>query len=174
MESLEDSRWRRQSESGSAAKTQGPWHSSGIYRRTPHLQSARPPPRSEESMRTGFRRVLSVVAITAVALHSALWGGTATIAAATAVDPFSVICHSGGDVDTAQDQAPTSPLSAPSHACDHCNLCGAAPSPAASPAAVVIRLLTARPSRVFEPVSTIPRAGFEVALKGARGPPVFA
>jgi len=27
---------------------------------------------------------------------------------------------------------------------------------------------------VLEPVSTIPRAGLEVTLKGARGPPVFA
>ena len=125
-------------------------------------------------MHTGVRRVLTIAAIAAIALHGVLWGGTATRAAAPMVDPFSVICHSGGNVDATPDQAPTSPVSAPSHACDHCNLCGAAPSPAASPAAVVIRLLTARPSRVFEPVSTIPRAGFEVALKGARGPPVFA
>ena len=125
-------------------------------------------------MHTGFRRVLSIVAIAAIALHGVLWGGTATRAAAPAVDPFSVICHSGGNVDATPDQAPTSPVSAPSHACDHCNLCGSTPSPAASPAAVVISLLAIRPSHVLEPVSAIPRAGFEVALKGARGPPVFA
>ncbi len=125
-------------------------------------------------MHTGFKRALSIVAIAAIALHGTLWGGTATRAAAPTVDPFSVICHSGGNVDAAPDQAPTSPVSAPSHACDHCNLCGSAPSPAPSPAAVVIQFLTTRPSHVLEPVSTIPRAGFEFALKGARGPPVFA
>lgn len=123
-------------------------------------------------MRTRFRRLLGIVAITVIALHSALWGGQATRTATAAVDPFSVICHSGGNADTAPDQAPAD--SAPSHACDHCNLCGSTPSPTTSPAAVVIWLPPNRPSHVLEPVSTIPRAGLEVTLKGARGPPVFA
>ena len=123
-------------------------------------------------MRTRFRRVLSIVAITAIALHSALWGGPATYTATAAVDPFSVICHSGGTADTAPDQAPA--RSAPSQACDYCNLCGATPPPAASPAAVVIQLLSSQPSYALEPAPAIPHGGVEVALKGARGPPVFA
>jgi hypothetical protein len=123
-------------------------------------------------MRTRFRRVLSIVAVTAIATHTALWGGTMTRAATTVVDPFLVICHS--DENAAPDQIPTSPGTVPSHACDHCNLSGSTPPATAAPAAVVIQLLTDRPSHAIKPVSAIPRAGFTPALKGARGPPVFA
>jgi len=122
-------------------------------------------------MRTRFRRVLSIVAITVIALHTALWGGSATHAS-TAVDPFSVICHSGES--DSPEQAPGNPVSAPSHACDHCNLCGSMPSPAAAPAVVAVRLLPNRPSYVLEPAPAVPHGGVEVALKGARGPPVYA
>src|SRR5262245_44187316 len=123
-------------------------------------------------MRTRFKRVLSIAAITVIALHTALWGGSAAHAASVAVDPFLVICYSG-DSD-APEQAPTSPVSAPSHACDHCNLCGSMPSPAAAFAVVAVRLLPNRPSYVLEPALTVRHGGVEVALKGARGPPVFA
>ena len=119
-------------------------------------------------MRTRFRRALSMVAITAIAMHAALWGGPATRAATAALEPFSVICHSGENADTAPDQAPAS--SAPSHACHHCNLCGSTPPPAASPTTVVVQLLTNQPSYVLEPAPTIPHG---VALNGARDPPVF-
>jgi hypothetical protein len=125
-------------------------------------------------MRTRFRRVLSIVAITVIALHTALWGGSATRASATAVDPFSVICHSGEDGGATADQAPTNPVSAPSHACDHCNLCGSTPPAAAAPGVVVVQLVPNRPSYVLEPAPAVPHGGVEVALKGARGPPVFA
>ena len=124
-------------------------------------------------MHRGFRRVLGVVAIVAITLQTALWGGTTTHASATTFDPFSVICHSGGNVDAASDQTPTSPVSVPGHACDHCNLCSAAPAPAVSPAGVVVRLLPNRLSRVLEPVSIVPRARLEVSLKGPRAPPVY-
>jgi hypothetical protein len=105
-------------------------------------------------------------------MHSALWGGLAARTATAAVDPFLVICHSGGNTDTAPDQAPASP--APSHACDHCNLCGSTSSPAAPSDVVVLQRVQDRPSHALKPVSTISRAGLEVTLKGARGPPVFA
>jgi hypothetical protein len=124
-------------------------------------------------MRTRFRRVLSIVAITAIALHSTLWGGgPATRTATAAVDPFSVICHSGANAEMAPDQAPAS--SARSYACDHCNLCGSTPPPAAAPTSVAIQLLSNQQSYALEPAPTIPHGGVEVALKGARGPPVFA
>lgn len=124
-------------------------------------------------MRTRFRQVLSAVAITAIAMHAALWGGPATRAATAAFDPFSVICHSGGNTDTAPDQAPDN--SAPSHACDHCNLCSSTAPPAvASPATIVVPLLTNQPLNSLAPALTAPHGGVEIALKGARGPPVFA
>ena len=122
-----------------------------------------------------FKRLLSILAITAIAMHTVLWGGTAARGSAmVAADPFSVICHSGGSDDAVADQSPTAPLLAPSHACDHCNLCGSAPSPAVSPPAVVTQLLPSRPAHALTPASTIQRAGFDVVLKGARGPPVLA
>jgi len=123
-------------------------------------------------MRTRFKRVLSIAAITVIALHTALWGGSAAHAASVAVDPFLVICHSG-DSD-APEQAPPSPVSAPSHACDHCNLCGSIPPPAAAFAVVVIQLVPIRPSYVIEPAPAVQHGHVEVALKGPRGPPVFA
>jgi hypothetical protein len=123
-------------------------------------------------MRTRFKPILSIVAITVIALHTALWGGTATHAATAPLDPFSVICHSAEG--TNPDEAPTGPVSAPSHACDHCNLCGSMPSSAAAPAAVGVRFIPNRPSYALQPTPTVPHGGVEVALKGARGPPVFA
>jgi len=125
-------------------------------------------------MPTRFKRLLSIMAITAIAMHTVLWGGTAARGSAIEVDPFSVICHSGGNNDTVQDQAPTAPLSAPSHACDHCNLCGSAPSPAVAPPVLIIQLLSTQPAHAVTPASTVLGTGLEVALKGARGPPVFA
>src|SRR5262245_33397204 len=122
-------------------------------------------------MRTRFRPVLSIVAITVIALHTALWGGSVTHAALS-VDPFSVICHGGESA--APDRPPPSPVSTPSHACDHCNLCGSTPPPAAAPAVVAVRSLPDRPSYVLEPAPAVPHGGVEVALKGARGPPVYA
>ena len=125
-------------------------------------------------MRTRFRQVPGMVAIIVIAMHTVLWGGTATSPAAAAVDPFSVVCHSSGDANAAPGQAPSSPASAPSHACDHCNLCGPTAPLAASPPAVVLQLLPNRRSHALEPAPGIPRGGIALALKGARGPPVFA
>jgi hypothetical protein len=70
------------------------------------------------------------------------------------------------------DQAPAD--SWPSHACDHCNLCGSTPAAATSPATVVIQLVTNQPAHVLEPAPIVAHGGIEIALKGARGPPVFA
>ena len=124
-------------------------------------------------MPTRFRRVLGVVAIAAITLHTAFWGGTATRAATAAIDPFSVICHSDGNADT-PDHTPVTPASAPSHACDHCNLCGTTSAPAAASADATIQCFPARSLHQLEPAFTISKAGLDVSLKGARGPPVFA
>jgi Protein of unknown function (DUF2946) len=124
-------------------------------------------------MRTGLKRVLSVVAIAAIALHTAVWSGTNTRASA-AVDPFSVICHSGGGADGIADEAPTSPVPAPSHACDHCNLCPASGPTAVPVAAIPICLLPTLLLQELAPVSVVVAAGFEISLKRARGPPTAA
>src|SRR5262249_47540868 len=121
-------------------------------------------------MRRRFRRVLSIVAIAVIALHTALWSGSATRASATAIDPFSVICHSDGGVAGDADQAPP----APSRACEHCNLCVAS-GPITVPAAAASALLLPTPLlHNLAPVSVVAAAGFEISLKRARGPPTAA
>jgi hypothetical protein len=109
-----------------------------------------------------------------VTLHTTLWGGMTARAPAAAVDPFSVICHSGEDAGGIVGQTPTSPGPASSHTCDHCTLCGSASPPVAAPDFAPIQFLADRPPHVLEPLSTLTRSGIEVTLKGARGPPVFA
>jgi hypothetical protein len=123
-------------------------------------------------MCTGVKRALGIVAIVAIALHAALWGGTTVYRPAAALDPFSVICHSSGDATS--DPAPAAPTSTPSHACDHCNLCSTAPLSAVSLAATIIERLLVRLSHELEPASSVTRAGPEVSLKGPRGPPAIA
>jgi hypothetical protein len=44
----------------------------------------------------------------------------------------------------------------------------------ASPATIVVPLLTNQPLNSLAPALTAPHGGVEIALKGARGPPVFA
>ena len=72
-------------------------------------------------MRTGVRQVLGIVAIMAIALHTALWGVAPVHVSASAVDPFSVICHSGTEAGDTAKEIPANPASTPSRPCDHCN-----------------------------------------------------
>ncbi len=104
-------------------------------------------------MRAGVRKALNVVAILAIALHTVLWAG-AMPSAGAAVDPFSVICHSGEPA--ADAQAPDAPAQAPSKACDHCSLCastaaGVPPEDIIAgrlaPARVLLRLAVATSAR---------------------------
>jgi hypothetical protein len=121
-------------------------------------------------MRTRVRHVLNIAAAIAIAMHSVLWGGMTTVATSAIVDPLSVICH--GAADETADQTPSHPLSRPSHACDHCNLCGGVAPAANSAATAITQLLPARLSHHIKPASTVGASRFEVSLKGARGPPV--
>lgn len=119
-------------------------------------------------MRAGVRKALNVVAILAIALHTALWAG-ALPSAGAAVDPFSVICHSGGPA--ADAQAPDAPAQAPSKACDHCSLC--ATTAAGVPPDVVLagRFLPVRVLAELRPASVARHDGLAANSKLARGPP---
>jgi hypothetical protein len=119
-------------------------------------------------MRLGGRRVVSVLAIYAIALHAILWG-VAPMAAGPSVDPFSVICHSEA---TPAEQSPATP--APAHACDHCNLCSAAPAPAALNSVVTDWLAPARLLQILQPATAAVRGHLATTPHLARGPPVFA
>lgn len=119
-------------------------------------------------MRTGIRRGLSLFAIYAIALHTVLWGAVVPAATAT-IDPFTVICHSDAST-TPAEQAPNNSRLIPAHACDHCNLCSAAPAPTPS-AALAIDF---RPPRLVPMVFSAPsiaRADVTSEPKLARGPP---
>lgn len=124
-------------------------------------------------MRVGGRRVLSWVAIYAIALHTILLGVAPLIAAPTA-DPFSVICHSEAPATSPSEQAPASPVSAPTHACDHCNLCSAMAPPDPLDGVVVAQLAPARLLQVLRPTTAATRDGIATSLKRDRGPPAFA
>jgi len=78
-------------------------------------------------MRPLLRRSVTVVAIYVVALHTGLWAAVAPLITSPAIDPFTVICHSGTSVPAEQATA-HGPL-VPVYACDHCNLCSAVTPP---------------------------------------------
>jgi hypothetical protein len=116
---------------------------------------------------------MSWVAIYAVALHVILLGLVPIAANGENVNPFSVICHSVAPAGAAGDETPAKPDLIPGHACEHCNLCSAAPPP--EPAVVAIgNLLPARLLHVLRPVSHAPRTGVAFTPNLARGPPRFA
>jgi hypothetical protein len=113
-----------------------------------------------------------MLGIFAIALHTLLWAFAVPIAAAIgAVDPFSVICHSGSPADVTSDQGPAAPASKPTSACDHCNLCSASGAAAAPDVVLIGRLLPERLLALLSPAN-VP-SGDSVASdpKLARGPP---
>jgi len=126
-------------------------------------------------MRLPGRRVLGIVAIMAIALHTTLWGVLAAQATAgIPTDPFSVICHSGGTAEKTGDQVPADPASSPTHACDHCTLCGTAAAPPVPDGAVAVRLLPTRLLQVLTAAPAVPANGTAVGSTRARGPPASA
>jgi hypothetical protein len=127
-------------------------------------------------MRLGGRRVVGLMAIVAIALHTVLWGALAPMAAsASSVDPFSIICSSGSHASqidqTPNGQVPAQ-VPAPASACDHCNLCGTAAAPSASLDNVLAgQLLPAKLLQVLRPATTAARDGVASTPHQARGPP---
>jgi hypothetical protein len=122
-------------------------------------------------MRARINRFMSVVAIFAIALHGALLGLAPL--AASAGDPFSVICHSGAPAQTDDDQAPSN-SGGTSQGCEHCNLCSAAAAPAALNDVIVGQLTPARLLQIGRPASALTTAGLAASPKLAQGPPVSA
>jgi hypothetical protein len=122
-------------------------------------------------MRGIGKKILSWVAIYAVAMHTLLTGIAPVFAAAQdSVDPFSVIClHDAGT------GAPTSLPSGlvPGHACEHCNLCSAVAPPPAPDLAVFGNLMPSRLLQVLRPASAESRGGIVYRPNLARGPPLF-
>ena len=123
-------------------------------------------------MRVRGRQCLGVVAIVAIALHGLLLG-LAPLAATTAANPFTVICHSVPQPTSNGDQSPASPDSG-SHGCDHCNLCSAAASPVALDEVLAGQLVPVRLLHVLRPVSTAATVSLATTPKLAQGPPAFA
>lgn len=123
-------------------------------------------------MRSGAKRILSLAAAYAVALHAALWVAAAPFAPASAVDPFTIICHS--DASAPAEQAPANGPMVPGHACDHCNLCSAVAPPTTPDTAVLGQLAPAELLLVLRPVSLAGRDGIAISPHLARGPPSFA
>lgn len=124
-------------------------------------------------MRAGGRKFLGVVAILAIALHAVLWAA-APMAAANAVDPFTVICHSEAASPGADQDQPAPANPSPSHACDHCTLCAAAAQPAALDNGLGLRLT---PTTLVQlPHPPAPSLGGDIVHhpNRTRGPPAFA
>ena len=119
----------------------------------------------------GIRRIPTLVAIYATALHIILLGFVPVSAAEfAAVDPFSVICHTTGPA-AAPGQAPPGTLRLlPSRAIDHCNLCAAAGPPTLDDI-LAERLAPTRLLQVLRPQSAAARTSLTATPKLARGPP---
>jgi hypothetical protein len=118
---------------------------------------------------------VSVLAIYVIALTTILSAFAAPPAAGSALDPFSIICHSGAPDAAQTDTGPATPASLPNHACDHCTLCGAAPTAAITFDGVVVGYLV--PSlllQVLTPRSHKARAHLAATQHSARGPPQLA
>jgi hypothetical protein len=118
-------------------------------------------------MRLGGKRIISLVAISAIALHAILWG-VAPLAGPT-LDPFSVICHS--DSAAPAEQTPTGP--APTQLCDHCTLCSAVNASATLDFVFAGQLVPARLLQILRPASMALRGHLTTAPNLARGPPLF-
>src|SRR6185312_1317413 len=123
-------------------------------------------------MRIGGKRVLTWVAIYAVALHAILLGVVSPLVAAQpAFDPLSAICHSA-PAEQASDQAPAPSGLVPGHACEHCNICAVYAPPIAPHDALAGILEPARVLDVLNPSSAAPRVADVSRSRLARGPPL--
>jgi hypothetical protein len=123
-------------------------------------------------MRARIRKVLGLVAVFVIALHTVLWAAVAPFAATAPIDPFTIVCHS--EASGPADQAPANGAPLPAHACDHCNLCNSVAPPAAPDTALVVQFEPVRTLHVLRPVNIPRHHGVAADPRLARGPPAFA
>lgn len=117
-----------------------------------------------------LKQTAGFMAILAMAVHTLLWAVAMPVAAtAGTVDPLAVICHSGADSPGPTDQNPAGTT----HACEHCNVCSVAGTPAAPDVVLAGRLLPERVLTVLSPANVQRRDGVTSSPQLARGPPAF-
>lgn len=123
-------------------------------------------------MRLWLRRSVSVLAIYVIALTTILSAFAVPQAANAAVDPFSIICHSGPLGAAQTDTGPATPASLPNHDCDHCTLCGAAPTAAVTFDGVVVGyLVPTKPLHALRPADSAVHEDIGGSPRQAQGPP---
>jgi len=98
--------------------------------------------------------------------------GMAPAPADVPLDPFAIICHS--EPSSADAPAPDPDRSAPTHACDHCNLCSAATPPLPPDTARLVRFKPVLILRGLNPAETARHGDVATDPKLARGPPAVA
>jgi hypothetical protein len=123
-------------------------------------------------VRLTLRRIVTLLAIYAVALHVILLGLAPINANGAAVDPLSLICHSSAPAAPGQE-APDKPDLIPGHACEHCNLCSAV-APPEPDVAFIGNLLPVRVLHILRPASTAPHHSITSGPRLAQGPPSVA
>ena len=124
------------------------------------------------SMRVWLRRSVGLLAIYVIALTTILSSFSAPRPASAAFDPFSIICHSGPQSETAAGQQPAAPASLPTKACDHCTLCNAAPAASVTFDGVIVGILApARPLAVLRPAEAARHDDIGGSPRQAQGPP---
>lgn len=126
-------------------------------------------------MRFGCRKIVSVLAIYAIALNTILWAVLAPVPAGASFDPLTAICHSVVDQAPGTEQSPAGQPAKPSKACDHCSLCSTTPASFSATDAVLAGvLLPGRVLRVLRPADAARATGVVSDQHSARGPPLSA
>lgn len=126
-------------------------------------------------MRFGWRKLVSVAAIYAIALNTILWAALAPVPVGASFDPLTAICHSVVDQAPSGEQSPAGQPARPSKACDHCTLCGAAPvSFSAADAVPAGVLLPGRVLGALRPLDAAQATGVVFHQHSPRGPPASA
>jgi hypothetical protein len=128
-------------------------------------------------MQQSVRRVLAYLVILAVTVQVAFAGlagdGIAAPSPASS-DPFTVICHSGGQTAaTADDAGSNLPASGQHSCCDYCVLCHAAPA-ATAPDDVAFFIPLPRSTRLAVLPAAEPRPARVSHQALPRGPPGVA
>jgi len=115
------------------------------------------------------------VAILVIALYTVLSGMAAPLSAASHGDPFAILCSGAAIPGDASGQAPGTPASTPSTACDHCTLCSAVPPPALTLDNILAGILTpAKRLRVETPAPVVPLPDAAANPRLPQGPPSIA